>query len=86
MRVAGGVLCALVFLGAMYFVTLAETSVECSVCVSYNGRNECTTASAGDRNGAIAQALSSACAGLSSGVTQVMECNRTPPVSTRCSE
>ena len=84
MRVAGGILCALIFLGAMYWVTLTETAVECTACVSYNGRNECTTAKAGDRAGALAQAVSSACAQLSSGVTQVMECNRTPPASTRC--
>ena len=37
-----------------------------------------------DREQAISQAMSTACAKLSSGVTQGMACMRVQPISTRC--
>ena len=86
MRAAIGTLLAALFLGAMFYVTLAESSVECNVCLEYAGRSECATVSAPDRDQAIMQAVTTVCANLTSGVTSGMKCSRTPPTSSSCSE
>ncbi len=85
-RTLGGLLAAALFIAAMLYTTLAESGVECEVCLDYRGRSSCQTVSAADRPQAIQQATATACAMLSSGVTAGMECNATPPTITRCSE
>ena len=85
MRVAGGLLCAALFLAAMLYVTRAETAVECTVCIRFGGRENCATVSGPDEQQARMQATTTACAPLSNGVTEGMECNRTPPTTSSCS-
>ena len=74
------------FFSALFFATGKEAAVECEVCREFGGRSACRTGSASDRAGAIRGAGSAACAVLSAGVTQGMECDRTPPRSVRCTE
>jgi hypothetical protein len=83
-RIAGGLLCAGLFFAAMFWMTRAETSVECTVCIRYGGSESCATVSGPDERQARMQAASTACAPLSAGVTQGMECSRTPPSTARC--
>ena len=85
-RTLGGLLAAALFIAALLYTTLAESGIECEVCLDYRGQSTCQTVSAPDRPQAIAQATATACALLSSGVTAGMECNSTPPTITRCSE
>ena len=86
MRVAIGLLLAAVFFGALFYVTASETSVECTVCVHYGAGDNCATVSGPDRQQAMRQATTTACAPLTSGVTQGMECDRTPPRSATCTD
>ena len=86
MRIAAGLTCAAAFFVALYFVTLAESSVSCTVCLEFGGGESCNTVAAPDREQAIAQAMATACANLSGGVTQGMSCTRTPPRSTTCTD
>ncbi len=86
MRVAAGVLCAAVFFTALYYVTAAESSVSCTVCLEFGGARSCNTVAGPDRDQAISQAMSTVCASLASGVTRGMECMRTVPSSTACTE
>lgn len=86
MRIALGIFAAAAFFAALYFVTVAETSVTCTVCHDFGGGSSCDTVSAPDRDQAVAQAVSTACRKLSSGVTQGMECSRTPSRTVTCSE
>jgi hypothetical protein len=85
-RVVGGLIAAALFVGAMLLATSREASVECDVCMDFGGGSRCSTSSARDRNSALRGAVANACAVLSNGVTQGMECDRTPPRSVRCSE
>jgi hypothetical protein len=85
LRVAGGILCAALFFAAMFYVTREETATECTVCIRFQGAENCATVSGPDEQQARAQATSTACAPLSNGVTEGMECNRTAPTSSRCS-
>ena len=86
MRVAIGVLLALVFLAALVFATLRETALSCEVCVDFAGRSACRRSSAADREQALQMAQSTACAVLSAGVTQGLQCQRTPPRSAKCGD
>ena len=86
MRAAGGLLAAALFFVAMYFVTVAESSVSCTICHDFGGGSSCDTVSAPDRQQAQAQAVSTACAKLAAGVTQTMECTRKPPRQVSCTE
>jgi len=85
-RVVGGLIAAALFVAAMVLATHREASVECEVCVDYRGGSRCSTSSGRDHEAALRGAVANACALLSQGVTQGMECDRTPPRSIRCSE
>ena len=74
------------FLAALVWTTLAQSSVECEVCVDYGGDSACRSVAASDSGEAARQAQATACAILSRGVTQGLECDRTLPRSVRCSE
>ncbi len=74
------------FFAALFLATGREAAVECEVCLEFGGRSACRTGSASDREGAMRGAGAAACAVLSSGVTQGMACDRTPPRSVRCTE
>jgi hypothetical protein len=85
-RVVGGLIAAALFVGAMILATSREASVECEVCIDFAGGSKCSKSSARDRDSALRGAIANACADLSNGVTQGLECDRTPPRSVRCSE
>ncbi len=74
------------FFAALFLATGREAAVECEVCLEFGGRSACRIGSASDREGAMRGAGAAACAVLSSGVTQGMQCDRTPPRSVRCTE
>jgi hypothetical protein len=73
-------------LAALLFATQSQNTVECEICMEFRGHSACRTAAAADRDAAVRAAVSTACAVLSSGVTQGLECDRTPLRSVRCSE
>ena len=85
-RIWLGCLLGAAFLLALVWTTLSQTGVECEVCLAYRGQTVCRTVAAADAEAATQQAVSTACAILSHGVTQGLECHRTPPSSLRCSE
>jgi len=57
--------------------------VRCEVCITYQGRNACRTASARTRELALRTATDNACAQIASGVTESNQCQNTPPDSVR---
>jgi hypothetical protein len=85
-RVWAAWLLGAVFLAALVWTTLAHSGVECEVCLDYRGESLCRTVAAGDADEATQQAIANVCAILSQGVTQGLECQRTPPRSLRCSQ
>jgi hypothetical protein len=70
----------------MIYAVMAEGRVECEVCVAYRGQTVCRTSTAVDRPSAISGAVSAACAVLSGGVTDGIECSSTPPRSLTCND
>lgn len=85
-RTAVGTLLGLAFIAAVIWSAFEATQVQCEICVEYKGRSACSTAQAADVLQAEAQALSGACSQVTGGVTETLECDRTPPVTRRCTE
>ena len=65
------------------YSTLGAGRVRCEVCITYEGRNACRTASARTRELALRTATENACAQIASGVTESNQCENTPPDSVR---
>jgi len=72
---------AVAVLAVIVFSTFHQERVSCRVCMSFNGRRDCRTASAANRQEAQRTAVSNACAQLASGVTESTQCENTPPDS-----
>jgi hypothetical protein len=76
-----GVAAALALLGWLAMSGQTET---CEVCVSFRGRQACRTASAATVDEAQRHAQATACALVTGGVTQDLECQRSVPEAVRC--
>ena len=86
MRVWVGWLIGAAFAAALVWSTFRQAGVTCEACIDYGGTTLCRSVAASDRQEAARQAQANACAILSRGVTQGLECDRTPPRSLSCSE
>jgi hypothetical protein len=73
--IVGGLLVVLI----LTTVPLKQHTAE--VCMTFNGRSHCATATGTTREEALRSATSTACAPISSGVTETIACDRTPPTS-----
>jgi hypothetical protein len=76
-----------VLLGLIAFIvwsSLHVGTVRCEVCIDFGGRQACRSVDGATRAEARMSAINNACAFLSSGVTQVMACERTPPTREQC--
>jgi hypothetical protein len=78
-------LVAVIAFGALLlYNTLSAQKVECTVCVEYNGKRNCATASHSNEKDAAQSAQTTACGTISSGMNESIACGRTPPLSTQC--
>jgi hypothetical protein len=59
-------------------------AIECEVCMRYDGRELCRSASAARREEALRSAADNACALLTSGMTNTIRCQQTEPARTQC--
>lgn len=75
---------AVALAGLGWFTVSSQASSTCEACVVYRGREACRTASASTRQQAEQYAQSTACALVTGGVTEDLECQRSLPVSLRC--
>jgi hypothetical protein len=69
----------LAFLAIMYTSTRNLSTYRVEVCMEFNGREACRTASAATREQAQRTAVDNACALLASGMTDSIACTNTPP-------
>ena len=76
-----GIVFAAAVLTVIIWSTFRQERVSCRVCVTFNGRQDCRTASATNRQEAQRTAISNACALLASGVTESLQCENTKPDS-----
>jgi len=66
------------------YSSLQAGSVECEVCMDFEGRQSCRAASAAGREEALRAAVDNACALLTSGMTNTIRCQRADPVRAEC--
>lgn len=72
------------FFGLLLYNTLSAQKATCEVCVEYNGRRNCATASHESADEATHSAQATACGPLTNGMNDQIACGRRPPVSTQC--
>ena len=85
-RALVGLALGALFLAALVFATARETGTRCEVCVAFGGGSACRSAAAADREKAVNEALSTACAVLAHGVTESFACQRISPSSIQCDD
>jgi hypothetical protein len=69
----------LAFLAIMYTSTRNLSAYRVEVCIQFNGREACRTASGATREAAQRTATDNACALIASGMSDGIACSNTPP-------
>ncbi|HKV73736.1 MAG TPA: hypothetical protein VJN95_04390 [Gemmatimonadales bacterium] len=72
------------FVGLLLYNTLSAQKVTCEVCVTYNGKRNCATASHATEGEAVQSAQTTACGPLTSGMNDAIACGRIVPEERSC--
>jgi hypothetical protein len=76
-----GVVFAALVLGYIMVSSFSRPKFRCRVCMAFNGRVDCRTASAESRENALRTAITNACAELAAGRSETSQCENTTPES-----
>ncbi len=79
-----GTLFGVAILAVVIYLSMGLTQYSCEVCVEFNGRQQCRTASGTDERTAIRTAHDNACAFLITSKTEGFLCTQTPPSKVVC--
>ena len=75
-----GLLIFLALMGVMVYSTLNLTGHRVQACMAFHGQTNCRIASGASISFATRTAITNACAGIASGVTDSMACEQSTPV------
>lgn len=79
------VVTAVLLVMAFIIYSSMETAVvSCEVCIEFQGKTQCRKASGATREEAVRTATTSACATLTVGMTESIQCEGTRPKSITC--
>lgn len=78
------VLVILAFAGFLAWTTVAAQKASCDVCMEFNGRRNCASASASSEEEALNSARNTACGPLAFGMNESIACGNTPPATRQC--
>jgi hypothetical protein len=78
--VLAGVIFVLIVLGVIIYSSMNLAKHRVEVCINFNGRTNCKTASAATEEFAMQAAVTNACGEIAFGVTDTVNCEHTPPV------
>ena len=70
--------------GGLVYGSFRAVQVDCEVCVEFNGKTECRRGSGANQEEAHAAAQRAACATISFGMAESINCQRTPPKTIQC--
>lgn len=73
-----------VLLLLILYASIGLSSYTCEVCIEFRGQSRCRTASGATREEAQRTATDNACAFLSSGMADSIQCAASPPRSVKC--
>ncbi len=71
----------ILFVGIVIYSSLGLGGIRCEVCMEFQGRSACATASGTNQEEARRTATETACAKISSGMTESITCAQTNPKS-----
>lgn len=74
----------LIFAAFLAYTTLSAQKVTCNVCMEFNGRTNCATASHETEIEAVRSAETTACGPITSGMNDAIACGNRVPVSQKC--
>ena len=72
------------FAGFLLWTTFSAQKAQCEVCVDFNGRRNCATASAASEADAARAAQNTACGPIANGMDESIKCDNVPPASKTC--
>ena len=72
------------FVAFLAWSTLSAQQVTCNVCVEFNGKGNCASASHSDETEALRSAQTTACGPVTSGMNETIACGNRPAVSRSC--
>jgi len=72
------------FVGLLIWSTIKAQSVECQVCINFNGRENCAVASGSTPEEAVGTAQNTACGPVTGGMNDAIACGNITPVSQTC--
>ena len=75
-----GILIVVAVLAVLVYSSMNLASFRVEACMSYQGQSNCRTASGATLEFAKRTAISNACAGIASGVTDSIACEQSSPV------
>jgi hypothetical protein len=81
--VVGG-LFGIALLGMIVYFSMGLAQYTCEVCVTFNGRTQCRTASGADKETAMQTAHDNACAYLIASKTDGFLCGQANPTQVKC--
>jgi len=71
----------ILFIAYVVYSSLGSQNYRLEVCVEYQGQSACATATGSTRQEAQRTATDTACAKVTSGMTNTMSCSQRPPIS-----
>lgn len=77
--VIAGIAFIAVFIAVMVFTSGGNAKFRCEVCVTYEGRTVCRNGGAVTQTEAVRIASDTACTDLTSGMTQLLQCQNNAP-------
>ena len=67
-----------------FYMSVAQATQECQVCVEFQGRSNCATAAGHTIPEATATAHNTACGPLARGMNETIACGNRAPLSVQC--
>lgn len=78
------ILFGLAVLGVLIYSSMDLQRYSCEVCITFQGRTNCSTAAGTSEQEAITTATNVACAPITAGMTESIQCSNKPPDSVNC--
>ena len=83
-RVLGLTVAIVALLGGLIYGSLSLVQFECSLCMEFNGMRQCRTGSGANQEDAQAAARRAACAVMTSGMAETIQCDNVIPTGLQC--
>jgi hypothetical protein len=83
--VVGGIF-GVLLIGAIVYLSLGFDQLRCEVCMDFQGRTQCRTASGANEHTAVQTAKDNACAYLVHSKTEGFLCSQTTPARVTCQD